>query len=172
MFLSQSQLDVVQMRLTTYTDYALRVLMYVGLKSGELVRIDEVATKFCISRNHLSKVVHNLGSRGYLRTVQGRNGGFSLARDAADICVGEVVRDFEPDFKLVECFDVSTSKCQIQPSCVLAGELDTAMAAFLERLDAVTLRDLLQPRWKLQVSLGLPRTRVAATGSKNRSVED
>ncbi len=158
------------MRLTTYTDHALRVLMYVGLKSGELVRIDEVATSFGISRNHLSKIVHKLGSNGYLLTVQGRNGGFQLAHDAADICVGQVVRDFEPDFNLVECFDSSTSKCRIEPSCVLAGELNAALSAFLERLNGVTLRDLIQPRWKLQVNLGLPRTRISATGITNRSV--
>jgi Rrf2 family nitric oxide-sensitive transcriptional repressor len=145
--------------------------MYVGLKSGELVRIDEVAASYGISRNHLCKIVHNLGSKGYLQTVQGRNGGFQLAHDAADISVGQVVRDFEPDFNLVECFDSSTSKCRIQPSCVLAGELDDALSAFLGRLDGVTLRDLIQPRWKLQVNLGLPRTRVSATGNTSRSVE-
>lgn len=158
------------MRLTAYTDYALRVLIYVGLKNGELVRIDEVATSFDISRNHLSKIVHNLGSKRYLQTVQGRNGGFKLARDAADIDVGQLVRDFEPDFDLVECFDSSTSKCRIQPSCVLAGELDAAMAAFLERLDGVTLRDLIRPRWKLQANLGMPQTRESAAKITNRSV--
>jgi Rrf2 family transcriptional regulator, nitric oxide-sensitive transcriptional repressor len=152
------------MRLTTYTDYALRVLIYVGLKNDELVRIDEVAASFQISRNHLSKVVHNLGAKGYLQTVQGRNGGFHLARDSADINVGQVVRDFEPDFNLVECFDSSQSKCRIQPSCVLAGELDAALSAFLDRLDGVTLRDLIHPRPKLQANLGLPRTRVSAIG--------
>lgn len=151
------------MRLTTYTDYALRVLMYVALKSGELVRIDEVAASFRISRNHLSKVVHNLGSKGYLRTVQGRNGGFQLACDASDITVGQVVRDFEPDFNLVECFDSTQSRCRIQPSCVLAGELDEALSAFLGRLDSATLRDLVAPRQKLQSRLGMPRTPASTT---------
>ena len=158
------------MRLTTYTDYALRVLMYVGLKNDELVRIDAVATSFGISRNHLSKIVHNLGSKGYLQTVQGRNGGFRLARDPADIRVGQVVRDFEPDFNLVECFDSSSSKCRIQPSCVLAGELDAALGAFLDRLDGVTISDLIRPRQKLQANLGLPRTRLSATGIPSRAV--
>lgn len=157
------------MRLTTYTDYALRVLMYVGLKSDELVRIDEVAGSFGISRNHLSKIVHNLGSKGYLHTVQGRNGGFQLAREPADINVGQVVRDFEPDFNLVECFDSSTSKCRIQPSCVLAGELNDALSAFLARLDGVTLRDLIQPRRKLQANLGLPGTRISAIRNTRHS---
>lgn len=157
------------MRLTTYTDYALRVLMFVGLKNDELVCIDAVASSFGISRNHLSKIVHNLGSKGYLRTVQGRNGGFRLNRDPADISVGQVVRDFEPDFNLVECFDSSTSKCRIQPSCILAGELNDALSAFLHRLDAVTLRDLIRPRQKLQANLGLPRTRASATRGTSRS---
>lgn len=157
------------MRLTTYTDYALRVLMFVGLKNNELVRIDAVATSFGISRNHLSKIVHNLGAKQYLRTVQGRNGGFQLARDPADISVGQVVRDFEPDFNLVECFDSSTSKCRIQPSCVLAGELDAALGAFLKRLDGVTISDLIRPRQKLRANLGLPLTRRSTSGNAGRS---
>lgn len=144
------------MKLTTYTDYAIRVLIHVALKNGELVRIDDVAESFGISRNHLSKVVHNLGAKGYLKTVQGRNGGFQLAGNVADINVGQVVRDFEPDFNLVECFESSTSKCCIQPSCVLAVALDDALAAFLSRLDETTLADLVQPRQKLQAHLGLP----------------
>ena len=158
------------MRLTTYTDYALRVLMYVGLKNDELVRIDEVATSFGISRNHVSKIVHNLGAKGYLQTVRGRNGGFQLARDAPEIGVGQVVRDFEPDFNLVECFDSSQSNCRIQPSCVLARELNAAMVAFFDRLDRVTLRDLTQPRSRLQSNLGLPQIRVSSIADSSRPV--
>ena len=158
MFKLEGQFEDLQMKLTTYTDYALRVLMYVALRSGELVRTDEVAASFGISRNHLSKIVHNLGSKGYLRTVQGRNGGLQLAGDAAKITVGQVVRDFEPDFNLVECFDSTQSNCRIQPSCVLAGKLGNALSAFLGRLDGVTLRDLVAPRHKLQSRLGMTRT--------------
>ena len=91
------------MKLTTYTDYALRVLMYVGLRDGELVRIADIATSYGISRNHLTKVVHQLGTRGYLATVQGRGGGIRLARPADAITVGAVVRDFEEGFALVPC---------------------------------------------------------------------
>ena len=158
------------MRLTTYTDYALRVLMYVGLKNDELVRIDEVATSFGISRNHVSKIVHNLGAKGYLQTVRGRNGGFQLARDAQEIGVGQVVRDFEPDFNLVECFDSSQSNCRIQPSCVLARELNAAMVAFFDRLDRVTLRVFTQPRSSLQSNLGLPQIRVSSIADSSRPV--
>lgn len=143
------------MRLTTQTDYALRVLMHAALLDGELDRIDAVAADFGISRNHLSKVVHNLSARGYLKTAQGRNGGFRLAREPADICVGQVVRDFEPDFNLVECFDSTTSRCCIQKNCVLAGEFDAALAAFLNSLDRVSLHDLVKPRRSLRTQLGL-----------------
>lgn len=143
------------MRLTTQTDYALRVLMHAALRDGELDRIDVVAADFGISRNHLSKVVHNLSARGYVQTVQGRNGGFRLARDPAAICVGQVIRDFEPDFNLAECFDSATSQCCIQKSCVLASEFNAALAAFLERLDRVTLCDLVRPRRSLRLQLGM-----------------
>lgn len=150
------------MRLTTQTDYALRVLMHAALADTELDRIDAVARDFGISRNHLSKVVHNLSANGYLHTVQGRNGGFRLARSADEISVGGVVRDFEPDFNLVECFDSSTSQCAIQRNCVLAGELDKALGAFLESLDGVTLGDLVRPRRSLRVQLGMVDRRTDA----------
>lgn len=143
------------MRLTTYTDYALRVLIHVGLKDGELVRIADIATAFGVSRNHLTKVVHNLGVFGYLRTVQGRNGGLRLAQPADRIAVGMLVRAFEPDFRLVECFDPESSQCCIESVCVLNRELQGATDAFLERLDQVTLADLLHPRRNLQSLLGL-----------------
>jgi len=143
------------LRLTTQTDYALRVLMHTALAGTELDRIDAVAKDFNISRNHLSKVVHNLGTNGYLETVRGRNGGFRLAMSPDEISVGQVIRDFEPDFDLVECFDSATSQCCIQRNCVLAGELDKALDAFLESLDGVTLRDLVRPRRSLMVQLNM-----------------
>lgn len=143
------------MRLTTQTDYALRVLMHAALADTELDRIDAVAKDFNISRNHLSKVVHNLSAYGYLQTVRGRNGGFRLAMSPDEISVGQVIRDFEPDFDLVECFDSTTSQCCIQRNCVLARELDKALDAFLVSLDGVTLGDLVRPRRSLMVQLGM-----------------
>ncbi len=151
------------MRLTTYTDYALRVLMHVALKDGELVRVADVAKSFDISRNHLTKVVHNLGAQGYLSTVQGRNGGVRLACAATEINVGQVVRDFEPDLTLVECFDSETSGCRIQPACVLKQALKDAESAFMHHLNQVTLSDIVRPRRRLQSLLGLPATRSAAS---------
>ena len=141
-------------RLTTQTDYALRVLMHAALAGTELDRIDAVAEDFSISRNHISKVVHNLSANGYLQTVRGRNGGFRLAKSPGEISVGAVIRDFEPDFNLVECFDSAASQCCIQKNCVLAGELDKALGAFLASLDGVTLSDLVRPRSSLRAQLG------------------
>jgi len=143
------------MRLTAYTDYALRVLMQVALRHGELVRIAEIATSFGISHNHLTKIVHQLGARGFLFTVQGRNGGMRLARPAAAITVGEVVREFEPDFRLVECFDPPPVNCRIESACVLKETFREAIDLFLDRLDQVTLSDLLRPRAKLQTLLAI-----------------
>jgi Rrf2 family transcriptional regulator, nitric oxide-sensitive transcriptional repressor len=138
------------MRLTRHTDYALRVLIQVGLNDGRLIRISDIADTFQISRNHLTKVVHQLGARGYLETVQGRQGGIRLARPADSIVVGRVVRDFEEGFDLVECFDLDRCACRIQPACALKSTLDGALAAFLEVLDSVTLADLLVPRKRLR----------------------
>jgi Rrf2 family nitric oxide-sensitive transcriptional repressor len=152
--------------LTKYTDYALRVLMHAALRDGVLVRIDEVADDFGISRNHVSKVVHQLGARGYLHTIQGRRGGFQLARGAADITVGQVVREFEPDFDLVECFDAPASACRIQKSCVLAGELAAALHAFLSSLDQVSLSDLVRPRNSLRAQLRRPGVRNVAVSNR------
>lgn len=143
------------MRLTRYTDYALRVLMQVGLNDGRLVRIAEIAERFEISRNHLTKIVHQLGVRGYLETVQGRHGGIRLARSPEAIVIGDVVRDFEEGFDLVECFNTDRCDCRIQPACVLKDTLDEALDAFLGVLDRTTLADLLVPRRRLRSLLAI-----------------
>jgi Rrf2 family transcriptional regulator, nitric oxide-sensitive transcriptional repressor len=143
------------MRLTLHTDYALRVLMQVGLNEGELVRISEIADSFGISRNHLTKIVHRLGTQGYLETLQGRRGGIRLARPPSKIVIGDVVRSFEEDFDLVECFNRDRRECRIQPACVLKGTLDEALAAFFEVLDETTLADLMKPRRRLRTLLDI-----------------
>jgi Rrf2 family nitric oxide-sensitive transcriptional repressor len=137
-------------RLTKQTDYALRVLIHVGLRDGERVRLTDIAETFAISRNHLMKVVHRLGSLGYIRTLRGRNGGLLLARPAETIRVGDVVRDLEDDLRLVECFPASTSACRIEPACVLKRSLEDALRAFMDVLDQVSLADLLKSRHRLQ----------------------
>jgi Rrf2 family nitric oxide-sensitive transcriptional repressor len=153
------------MRLTTYTDYALRVLIYVGLKA-ELVTISEISEAYGISRNHLTKIVHDLGSRGYLHTIRGKHGGIRLARPAPEIKVGELVRVLEEDMRLVECFEpVSPDGCRIEQACMLRHVLHGALEVFLQELDRYTLADLLMPDRSLARLLTLPppaRSRVIA----------
>jgi Rrf2 family nitric oxide-sensitive transcriptional repressor len=139
------------MRLTQYTDYALRVLTYLGLKGDkELSTIREISDRYGISENHLMKVVHRLGQTGFIETVRGRQGGVKLARDPSDINIGEVVRRCEDDMRIVECFDDATNSCPIAPVCVLPSILDDALAAFLSVLDDYTVADLLVPRRRLK----------------------
>jgi Rrf2 family nitric oxide-sensitive transcriptional repressor len=129
------------MRLTRYTDYSLRVLMFVAARDGEVSTIAQIAGAYGISRDHLMKVAQELGQAGYLRTVRGRSGGLLLARPAAEIRIGDVVRRMEGDCELADC-----GTCVIAPVCVLAGTLDRALAAFMAVLDATTLADIATPR--------------------------
>lgn len=133
------------MRLTDYTDYALRVLMYVGAQTGRLVTIQEIADNHGISKNHLTKIVHRLGLAGLITTVRGRTGGIRLAREASSITIGSVIRLTEPDFQMVECFDETRNTCSLSPICVLKRTLHRATCAYLEELDQVTL-DRVLPR--------------------------
>ena len=133
------------MRLTTYTDYALRVLMYLGLRGEKLATIQEIAEQYGISRNHLMKLVHELGQLGYVETVRGKNGGLRLGRRPDEITVGEIVRRMEPDMALVECFRNAGSQCRIVTVCVLQNVLEEALDRFLDTLDGYTLADLLAP---------------------------
>ncbi len=108
------------MRFTRYTDYALRVLMYLGLKpEDELATIREIAESYDISENHLMKVAHRLGQNGYIVTVRGRQGGLRLAKAPAAINLGDVVRHCEDDLRIVECFDPETNTCPIAGVCAL-----------------------------------------------------
>lgn len=138
------------MRLTVYADYSLRVLMYVGLKEPSLSTIKEISESYAISRNHLMKVVHQLGLLGYLESVRGRSGGIRLALPPSDINIGAVIRQVENDLALVECFDVGASRCRIEPACVLKPILGEALAAFFSVVDGHTLEDLIAPQWRLK----------------------
>jgi len=133
------------MRLTTFTDFSLRVLIFVALKGEERATIPEISSAYGISRNHLMKVVHGLSRAGFLRTVKGRGGGIALARPAREIRVGEVVLAMEDGFALVECFDREHNRCVITGSCVLKHALNDALAAFIAELDKRTLADLVAP---------------------------
>jgi Rrf2 family nitric oxide-sensitive transcriptional repressor len=126
------------MRLTRYTDYAMRVLLYLGGQPDRLCSISEVARAYDISQNHLMKVVNDLVNAGYLVSVRGRLGGIRLARPATEINVGAVIRHTEDGFDLVDC-----GGCIIAPVCGLTGVLREALSAFLTVLDRYTLEDLI-----------------------------
>lgn len=132
------------MRLTTMTDYALRLLMYVAQQDGRLCTIAEVAQVYSISEAHLMKITHQLALAGWLETLRGKGGGMRLARPPGQINLGEVVRSIEPDFSLVECF-ATGSTCTLTGSCGLTGVLGGAMREFMGYLDRHTLADVLQP---------------------------
>jgi Rrf2 family transcriptional regulator, nitric oxide-sensitive transcriptional repressor len=142
------------MRLTAYTDYTLRTLMYLAVNTSRLATIAEVARTYRISETHLMKVVHQLGVAGDIETLRGRNGGLRLARPAEAINLGSVVRRTEEDMDLVACFD-GLATCAISEICVLQAVLHEALAAFLGVLDRFTLADLVAPRAQLAILLGV-----------------
>lgn len=130
------------MRLTLYTDYSLRVLLYLSSHDDQIVTITELADFYRISRNHLVKVVHELGLSGYILTSRGKRGGIRLARPADQIVIGEVVRKTEPDFDLLECLNPATDHCVITNACKLKSVLRSARDNFLGEMDKYTLADL------------------------------
>lgn len=137
------------MRLTRYTDYAMRVLLYLGARPDRLSSIAEISRAYGISQNHLMKVVNDLGKAGYVTSLRGRFGGIRLQRPAAEINVGAVVRHTEDGFELADC-----GSCIIAPACGLTGALKEALAAFMAVLDGYTLADLLVRRDALAILLG------------------
>ena len=134
------------MRLTTYTDYALRTLMYLAANRERLVTIQDIADSHSIAKNHLTKVVHQLGILGFVESLRGRNGGLRLGREPAQINIGAVVRSTEPDFYMAECFDPDKSHCMMSAACSLKDVLHRATVAYLEVLDGVTLASLMNTR--------------------------
>lgn len=130
------------MRLTVYTDYTLRTLIYLALNQDRLVTIQDIADMHGISKNHLTKVVHQLGLSGIVETVRGRNGGLRLNKPPAAINIGEVVRNSEADFFMAECFDSANTSCAYSSNCGLKDVLHSATQAYLDVLDKVTLENL------------------------------
>lgn len=137
------------MQLKLYTDYSLRVLIYLALQRGRMVNISEIAGHYGISRNHLVKVVHNLARGGFIRSRRGKGGGLELARDPAEIVVGSVVRYTEGALLPAECFDAENNRCVISGACGLAAVLQKACDSFLATLDRYTLADLVVERTRL-----------------------
>lgn len=133
------------MRLTDYTDYTLRVLMFCALNPNRSITIAELATSHDISKNHLMKIVNDLANQGVLLTTRGRGGGLKLQKDPADICIGDVVRASETDFRMVECFDVNHNSCTLTAQCRLKQVFRNALKSYLDELDKVTLADITAP---------------------------
>ena len=131
------------MRLTAFTDYTLRTLMYLGTHRDKLVTIQDIADLHNISKNHLMKVVHQLGMDGLVDTIRGRNGGLRLKKEPGDINIGQVVRRSESDFYMAECFDIDSSQCLFTSACVLKTVLVEATDAYLKVLDQVSLAQLI-----------------------------
>lgn len=138
------------MRLTRYTDYAMRVLLHLAARDDGLASIGEIARLYDISQNHLMKVVQDLGKAGFVRTVRGRGGGIALALPADRIVVGQVVRHTEDGFQMVDC-----DNCVIAPACSLPRVLNEATAAFIAVLDKYTLADLMDRRHQMRGLFGI-----------------
>jgi Rrf2 family nitric oxide-sensitive transcriptional repressor len=142
-----------RVRLTTFTDYSLRVLLYVASAPEGRATIAEIATAYGVSENHMVKVVHFLGKNGLLANTRGRGGGLRLARPAEDINVAQVVRLAESGDRPAECFDKATNHCVLAGSCGLQRVLGDAVDAFYGTLERYSLADLQLPRRKAQVLL-------------------
>lgn len=138
------------MRLTNYSDYSLRVLIYLSTEPNEkLVNIKDIAEAYDISKNHLMKIIYNLGKMGYIETIRGRNGGIRLAKLPSDINIGELIRKTEEDFHIVECFE-HNNNCVITPVCSLKHIFNKALDQFLQVLDQYTLEDIVQNNFMLK----------------------
>ena len=146
------------MRLTMYTDFSLRVLLYLGIKGPDKIStVQEISDMYGISKNHLTKVTHELGKMGIIETMRGRGGGIRLHVPANQINIGEIVRKTEDDFYLVECFNCETNRCVITPACRLKGVLQEALNAYFKVLDGYTLADFVENNEKLaEIFLGKP----------------
>lgn len=141
------------MRLTTFSDYTLRVLIYLAVQDQAVTTIAGIAEAYGISKNHLMKVVHQLAGEGYVETTRGKGGGVRLKRAPEDISIGAVLRRTESDSALVECFRPEGSECRIETACMLRGVFHQAEEAFYGVLDDITLAQVVENRARLQALL-------------------
>ena len=146
------------MQLTQFSDYSLRLVLYLAVHRDRVVPLSEVSEAYGVSRHHLVKVVQRLVSEGIVASERGRTGGLKLDREPADINVGRLVRLTEPHLNIVECFDAEHNTCPIDGVCGLKGALKSALAAYLHALDGYTVADFLPRReallkvWRARVS--------------------
>jgi Rrf2 family transcriptional regulator, nitric oxide-sensitive transcriptional repressor len=171
------------MRLTTYTDYSLRVLIYLGIKHElgrqDLSTISEISRAYDISENHLMKAVYNLAQTPWVESIRGRSGGIRLRQPPAKIVIGDVVRTTEENFYMAECFDKANNQCAITATCQLKHLLSEALNAYLTKLDSATLLDLLPKAVATGRSLGLqqllsariPITKIIYPPTKRRATK-
>lgn len=138
------------MRLTLFSDYSIRVLLYLSVHDDKLSNIKEIADSYQISKNHLMKVIYQLGKLGYIETIRGRNGGIRLAKEPSEINIGQLVRQTEEDFNIVECFCPEMNNCPISSACTVKNVLYQALHAFLEVLDGYTLQDISENKIQLK----------------------
>lgn len=146
---------MTSMRLTQYSNFALRTLQFAAVRAPAIVTVDDVARAHGISKAHLVKVAAELARRGYLDSSRGRNGGMRLARPAEQITVGEIVRWTEAPLELVECFNAETNTCPLLGACHLSRGLRRALRAFLSVLDDLTIADIAYNRRDLLARLDL-----------------
>ncbi len=140
------------MRLTKYSDYALRTLIYLAL-AERMCTIQEVADSYSIPKNHLIKVANQLAVSGFIDSIRGKGGGIQLASSPENINLGDVIRETEQSFELVECFSLENNQCVLSPHCKLAHLLSTALDSFLNVFDQRTLADVVAPKMKSLVNL-------------------
>lgn len=152
------------MRLSSFSDYSLRVLVYVALLGGSRTTTDEIADAYGVSRNHLTKVVHTLARLGYLATAKGRGGGLTLAVAPQDIRLGNVLRATERNFQVVECLGGGPSNCPLTGVCHMTDMFAEAREGFFMVFDRYTLADAIAQPEKLGLRLGIPRVRAAGGG--------
>jgi Rrf2 family transcriptional regulator, nitric oxide-sensitive transcriptional repressor len=140
------------MQLTKFTDYCLRVLMYLGARGDGLATINEISEAYRVSNNHLMKVVQHLAGTGYVESVRGKGGGIRLARNPKFINLGDVVRNCEQNVSIVECFDLNNTECPLLPACTLRSALNEATNNFFATLDRYSVADLVIKRDLLRAS--------------------
>lgn len=154
------------MRLTSFTNYALRMLQYAALRGDRISRVTDIAMAHRVSVHHMIKIANLLGRKGYLETLRGRAGGIRLAKPADAITVGEIVRITEAPLDLAECFNAETNTCPLIGSCNLSRTWKRALDAFMAVLDEVTVADIAGNRAELTALLGLEANGAAAQGAR------
>lgn len=139
------------MKLTSYADYSLRVLIFLSLNHERLCTSSEISETYMISRNHLAKIIHQLSRLGFIKSYKGASGGIRLAKEPKDINVGLLIKEIEPDFNIVDCFvgDKSKSPCRLTPHCKLKSIMNESLSLFIKNLEKYTLEDIVENREEL-----------------------